>query len=102
MLLRQVLSVTFTNCTFENNQMTAIRALASNLIFQSGNTFRNNFGSAIKALASNLIFQGENTFRSNFAHDVEGLCYLKTPIYFSITTLTSSLLTTMPIIQVVL
>ena len=82
-LLRQVLSVTFTNCTFENNQMTAIRALASNLIFEGGNTFRNNFGSAIKALASNLIFQGENTFRNNFAHDGGGIVLFEDYIFLN-------------------
>lgn len=35
-------NVTFIDCTFENNQLTAILAVGSNLRFQSNNTFRNN------------------------------------------------------------
>ncbi len=54
-----VLYVTFIDCTFESNQMTALAAGASNLVFQGIITFRNNSsttnGAGIKVLQDSHI-----------------------------------------------
>ena len=42
--IESYMNVTFFNCTFMDNQATAIRALQTNLIFEGNNTFLNNSG----------------------------------------------------------
>ena len=51
--LWNVQMVTFINCTFENNQDTAIKAVGSNLAFGGNNTFRNN--SAVSGAGITLL-----------------------------------------------
>ena len=77
-----MVNVTFIDCTFENNQMTAIIAVQSNLIFQGNNTFRNN--SAVNGagimLVQNSYLQLHNntniTFADNHASEKGGAMYI--------------------------
>ena len=78
-----VLNVTFIDCTFESNQMTALAAGASNLVFQGNITFRNNSsttnGAGIKVLQDSHIHIHNNTnlmFANNNAREKGGAIYL--------------------------
>ena len=77
-----VLNVTFVDCTFENNQMTAIVAEGSNLRFQGHNTFRNNSaidGAGIKLLHNSYLYLHNNTsitFADNHASEKGGAMYI--------------------------
>ena len=78
----RVVNVTFIDCTFENNQMTAIVAVGSNLRFQGDNTFRNNSavnGAGIMLLHNSYVYLKSNTsitFADNHASEKGGAMYI--------------------------
>ena len=77
-------NATFIDCTFENNQVTAIVAVASNLKFQGNNTFRNNSavnGAGIMLLHNSYLYLHNNvntsiTFADNHASEKGGAMYI--------------------------
>ena len=77
-----MMNVTFIDCTFENNQRTAIMAVGSNLIFQGNNTFRNNSavnGAGIMLLENSYLQLRNNTsitFADNHASEKGGAMYI--------------------------
>ena len=78
-----VLNVTFIDCTFENNQRSALVARGSNLIFQGNNTFRNNSsttnGAGIQLLLNSYLYMHNNTnltFADNHAREKGGAIYV--------------------------
>ena len=77
-----MLNVTFIDCTFENNQMTAILAVRSKLIFQGNNTFKNNSavnGAGIMLLQNSYLYLNSNTsitFADNHASEKGGAMYI--------------------------
>ena len=77
-----MLKVIFIDCTFENNQMTAILAVRSNLIFQGNNTFRNNSavnGAGIMLVQNSYLNLHNNTnitFADNHATEKGGAMYI--------------------------
>ena len=78
----RVLNVTFIDCTFENNKVTAIMAMGSNLRFQGHNTFRNNSavnGAGIKLLQNSYLYLHHHssiTFADNHASEKGGAMYI--------------------------
>ena len=76
------LTVTFIDCTFENNQVTAILAMESNLRFEGNNTFRNNSavdGAGIKLGHNSYLHLHNNTnitFADNHASENGGAMYI--------------------------
>ena len=82
--LTKVLNVTFVDCTFENNQESAIMAMGSNLVFEGNSTFRNNSavrGAGIMLLQNSYIYPGNNsniTFTDYHASDKGGAVYFET------------------------
>ena len=78
----RVLNVTFVDCTFENNQVTAIMAVGSNLRFQGNNTFRNNSavnGAGIRLQQNSYLHLLDNTnitFADNHASEKGGAMYI--------------------------
>ena len=78
-----VRNATFIDCTFENNQVTAIMAVErSTLIFQGNNTFRNNSavnGAGIVLLQNSNLYLHSNTsitFADNHASEKGGAMYI--------------------------
>ena len=80
--LNSIYSVTFINSTFENNKMSAIHAINSNIFFQGSNIFRNNsgmYGAGLTLIQKSFIFLKRNThilFTDNFASSVGGAMYI--------------------------
>ena len=79
-LIRMV-NVTIFDCTFENNQMTAISAEGSNIMFQGNNTFINNsaLNGAGIMLQNSHIYLSNNTnitFADNYATAKGGAMYI--------------------------
>ena len=78
----RVVNVTFIDCTFENNKVTAIMAVGSNLRFQGNNTFRNNSavnGAGIMLLQNSYLYLHSNTsitFADNHASENGGAMYI--------------------------
>ena len=74
-------NVSFSNCTFIDNQATAIRAFQTNVIFEGNNIFRNNSGSSGAGLAlfmnSYMYLKPHTTllFVNNHALSVGGAIY---------------------------
>ena len=74
-------NVTFSNCTFMDNQVTAIRAFQTNVIFEGNNTFRNNSGVSGAGLAlfmNSYMYLKPHTnllFVNNHALSVGGAIY---------------------------
>ena len=79
---QMVQNVTVIDCVFENNQMTAIFAVGSNLIFQGKHMFRNNSavnGAGIMLLQNSYLYLLNNTditFVDNYASERGGAVYL--------------------------
>ena len=77
-----VQNVTVIDCTFENNQMTAILAEGSSLLFQGKHIFRNNSavnGAGIRLLRDSYLYLLDNTdltFVDNYASERGGAIYL--------------------------
>ena len=79
--IESYVNVSFTNCTFIDNQATAIRAFQTNVIFEGNNIFRNNSGSSGAGLAlfmNSYMYLKPHTnllFVNNHAQSVGGAIY---------------------------
>ena len=81
-----VLNVTFIDCRFENNQMTAIMAISSKLVFQGENIFRNNSavnGAGLLLLQNSYMSLNQHshiTFIDNYASNIGGAIYVENSV----------------------
>ena len=79
--IESYVNATFSNCTFMDNQATAIRAFQTNVIFEGNNTFRNNSGISGAGLAlfmNSYMYLKPHTnllFVKNHALSVGGAIY---------------------------
>ena len=79
--IESYVNVTFSNCTFMDNQATAIRAFQTNVIFEGNNIFRNNTGDSGAGLSlfmNSYMYLKPHTnllFVNNHALSVGGAIY---------------------------